>query len=522
MTSSPTDQPGPLVRLPAELLNAILSQLPNRDLKHLRLTCGFLQDRAHLRIDRVFISANSRNVEVFRAIADHETFRMGVTEVIWDDARLKTWELEDPELDDDWDEDSGGCPDWFERTCEANAEGMIGRAIDEGDPIGDIAREKQLEAQLPYKASWAYYQKLIQQQDEVLASGADIDAFRYGLERFPSLIRVTITPATHGFLFSPLYQTPMIRSFPYGFNYLIPRNTWPTIEHDEPEAHLWNDGGPGDEEMKNQWRGFRVITRILAQEPHHNISEFVVNVHRLNTGLNCHIFDQPNEEHDNFVKILQRPGFRHLHLSLLVGGLEDQGWSSYRNGYLQLALAEAKDLEHMSLHTNVCRDPGGRRIDRLSGGPIEDFIPLRTIFPIDKWPRLQHLGLAGFLVMQSDVMSLLSGLPSTVRSIDLSFLKFLDTGGHYRGLLWEMRDKLDWRYRPVEERPKITLRIDLFVRRPGKCICLSRAAEEVIYGYGPNPFGQENDDRSPHLVREATGIEIDEFNPAYQRPNSGI
>lgn len=520
MTSPSTDQPGPLVRLPAELLNAILSQMPNRDLKCLRLTCGFLRDRAHLRIDRVFISANSRNVEVFRAIADHETFRTGVTEVIWDDARLKTWEPEDPELDDDWDDDSGGYPEWFERTCEANAERMVGRAIDEGDPIGDIAREKQLEAQLPYKASWDYYQKLIQQQDEVLASGADIDAFRYGLERFPSLIRITITPATHGFLFLPLYQTPMIRSFPYGFNYLIPR-TWPTIEHDEPEAHLWNNGGPGEEEMKNQWRGFRVITRILAQELHHNISEFVVNVHRLNTGLNCRIFDQPNEEHNNFVKMLQRPGFRHLHLSLLVGGLEDQSWSSYRNGYLQLALAEAKDLEHMSLHTNVCRDPGGRRIDRLSGGPMEDFIPLRTIFPIDKWPRLQHLGLSGFLVMQSDVMCLLSELPSTVRSIDLSFLQFLDTGGHYRGLLCEMRDTLDWRYRPVEERPKITLRVDLFDRRPGKSICLSRAAEELIYGNGPSPFGQE-DDKSPHRVREATGIEIDEFNPAYQRPNYGI
>ncbi|KAH7113176.1 hypothetical protein B0J13DRAFT_533942 [Dactylonectria estremocensis] len=174
----------------------------------------------------------------------------------------------------------------------------------------------------------------------------------------------------------------------------------------------------------------------------------------------------------------------------------------------------------MSLHTNVSRDPGGRRIDRLSGGSIEHFIPLRTIFPIDKWPRLQHLGLSGFLVMQSDVMSLLSELLSTVRSIDLSFLKFLDTGGHYRGLLCEMRDTLDWRYRPVEERPKITLRIDLFVRRPGNSIWLSRAAEQFIYGNGPNPFGQEND-KSPHRVRKEAGLETDEFNPAYQRPNDG-
>ncbi|KAH7140069.1 hypothetical protein B0J13DRAFT_609188 [Dactylonectria estremocensis] len=394
---------------------------------------------------------------------------------------------------------------------EANAEEMGGRALCEGDPIGDIAREKQLEAQLLYRASWNYYQKLIQQQDEVLASGADIDAFRYGLECFPSLTRITITLATYGFPFLPLHQTPMIRSFPYGFNYLIPR-TWPTIEHDEPEAHLWNNEGPSDEEIKNKWRGFRVITRILAQELH-NISEFIVNVHCLNTGLNCHIFDQPNEEYNNFVKMLQRPGFRHLHLSLLVGGLEDQDWSSYRNGYLQLALAEAKDLEHMSLHTNVSRDPSGRRIDRLSGGSIEHFIPLRSIFPIDKWPRLQRLGLSGFL-----------GPGGPRDALGLRTIKvvkdYQDTGGHYKGLLCEMHDTLDWRYRPVEERPKITFRIDLFIRRPGKSIWLSRAAEEFIYGNGPNPFGQEND-KSPHRVRKAAGIETDEFNPAYQRPNDG-
>lgn len=519
MSSSPTEHPGSLVRLPAELLGAIVSQLPNRDLKSLRLICSFLRDRATLRIGRVFISANPRNVEVLRAIADHKTLRMGVTEIIWDDARLKTWEPEDPELDDEWDDDLGGYPGWFERICEQNAEELGGRALYEGDPAGDVAREAQLEAQLPYKASWDYYQQLMQQQNEVLNSGADVDAFRYGLSRFPSLKRITITPGAHGFLYSPLYETPMIRSFPYGFNYLIPR-TWPTDEVDDPVAHDWDNG---DEDMKNQWRGFRIITRMLAQEDvHHNISEFVVNVHRLNTGLNCHIFDQPCEEYDNFVKLLQRPGFRYLQLSLLVGGLEEQGWPSFRGGYLQRALAEAKDLEHVSLHTNVSRDPGGNRIDQLSGGPSEHFIPLRTIFPFPQWPRLRHWGLSGFLVMQSDVMSILSELPSTVQSVDLSFLRFLDTGGHYRGLLYEMRDTLGWRHRPVEGRPKITLRVDLFVRRPGKAICLSAAAEKFIYGNGKNPFGQENDEKSPHMVREAAGFETDEFNPDHKIANHGI
>jgi hypothetical protein len=66
------------------------------------------------------------------------------------------------------------------------------------------------------------------QQESVLLTHADIDALKYGITRFPALKRITITPATHGFLYTPLYETPMIRAFPYGFNYPIPR-AWPTV-----------------------------------------------------------------------------------------------------------------------------------------------------------------------------------------------------------------------------------------------------------------------------------------------------
>lgn len=50
---------------------------------------------------------------------------------------------------------------------------------------------------------WYYYYTIM-----------DSNVFRYGLQRFPSLKRITITPAAHGWLYTPLYQTPMIRAFP--------------------------------------------------------------------------------------------------------------------------------------------------------------------------------------------------------------------------------------------------------------------------------------------------------------------
>lgn len=76
------------LRLPAELVRIVCKSLPNRDIKNLPLVSRTWRDTAPLRIDRVFISANPRNVEVFNAIANHEVFRTQVTEIVWDDALL--------------------------------------------------------------------------------------------------------------------------------------------------------------------------------------------------------------------------------------------------------------------------------------------------------------------------------------------------------------------------------------------------------------------------------------------------
>lgn len=267
-----------LISLPNELLPLISSYLPNRDIKNLRLTCYSLRYRTRLRLDRVFLSANPRNVDVFRAIADHEVFRKGIVEIIWDDARLayssrkedRFYAYDEPESSDT-DED---CPAWFSRACQENVKYLVHRKRYDVDRQDHVAREQQVAGQLPLKVSWEYYQGLLRLQEDVLASEADIDALKFGLERFPALRRITITPAAHGWLFEPLYETPMIRDFPYGFNYQIPRG-WPTIgESGTPvEASPWVS-----EAEKNQWRGFRVITQVLAQQQHHHrVSELVID-----------------------------------------------------------------------------------------------------------------------------------------------------------------------------------------------------------------------------------------------------
>lgn len=64
-----------------------MSFLDNRSIKNLRLTCRHFS-AIKLRINRVFLSANPLNIRVLRSIADHDEYRQGIVELIYDDARL--------------------------------------------------------------------------------------------------------------------------------------------------------------------------------------------------------------------------------------------------------------------------------------------------------------------------------------------------------------------------------------------------------------------------------------------------
>ncbi|KAK7408877.1 hypothetical protein QQX98_008938 [Neonectria punicea] len=154
---------------------AIASHLPNRDIKSLRLTCTILSQCVLLRVDRVFLSANPLNVEVFRAIADHETYRKTVVELIWDDAcldmppeppRAYQCECRRQYIDEFWQE-------WFNHACEKNIEEAKNRKIFDVDRADHAARARWIAAQLPAEELWAHYKDLLQQQLQVLQSNAD-------------------------------------------------------------------------------------------------------------------------------------------------------------------------------------------------------------------------------------------------------------------------------------------------------------------------------------------------------------
>ncbi|UKZ78870.1 hypothetical protein TrVFT333_006616 [Trichoderma virens FT-333] len=362
--------------------------------------------------------------------------------------------------------------------------------------------------------SWRFYSEYMKQQRRVLAHNLDTKAFEYGLQRFTSLKRITFTPATHGITFMPLYRTPMIRTLPYGFNYELPRG-WPVSDNiGIMFPNQWNT-----EADKVPWRGFREAIRQLADEKGPSVTDLVLDVNQLLTGLTCHFFDKPCKELDHLMTVLKRPGFRRLDLSLMVGAPCYGGWDKFCNGYLRRALAEASgDLEHIFLRTDVWESVNALG-QRKSDGYVDAFIPLRTIFPIEKWPKLQHFGLSRFLVRQDDIVSFLLALPKTIRTIELSFLFFLEGGGCYRDLLEDMRNTLDWQSRYVAERPKVIIGLKLSDSSVGTAVWLEEELESFFYDGGKNPFQHDNERVSPNELLEGGGGTVrNAFEPGKERP----
>ncbi|KAJ5778714.1 hypothetical protein N7520_001960 [Penicillium odoratum] len=507
-----------VVNLPVEVILLICADLSNANIKSFRLTCTRISRIAQLRLTRVFLSADPTNIRVFRAIADHEKYREQITEIIYDDARLTHSRLSSstgfgkPEWDKAVTMSTEGCPEWFAKVCHQNIAHL---AIHKGQDVDlphHIARANQVNAQLPLGICWQYYKNLIQQQHEVLISKQHEEAFLYGLTRFPSLTQVTITPATHGLVFAPLYETPMIRAFPYGFNYPIPHG-WPV---EGIGSSLWEDD---EERYKDRWHGFRMVTRVLAQEASHRVTELLIDVNGLPTGLNSSIFYTPrSEEYKNLVTILSKPGFRRLDLALSVGDQEhpNYDWIAFRTRYLSDMLSEAEELEHINLFTTLGMDsdhslgsevPGG-------GGSMAHFIPLQKVFPVSDWNKLRHFQLSRFMVTQSDLMGLLINISATIQTVSLNFLTFLDNGGDYHSLLNEIRDTLKWHEREPAFRPNLIIRVDVDPPYIGKEIWVEKQIHEFLYEGGRNPFLAD----CPNRIKAGMGMQRVTFEVVHERP----
>lgn len=536
--ASPTSR---LEAFPPELSATIQSRLTNLDVKNLRLVSSKCSDAFRLHFKRIFLSANSRNIQVLRAIADHPSYRFDVQELVWDDARLirkprnqGTWPLEDDgggPADDKWTERN--CPYWFQAACERSIEQLRHSVGHDGALPQHTRKRDRLQAAWDLGKCWEYYEKLLTDEDEVIESGGDIEALRYALERFPSLQTITVTPATHGILFLPAYNTPMIRSFPDGFLYPIPR-TWPAFEdHGEaPTVMIWNDDGDAADveirdayydsgrQYRNLWRGYSAVLQSLVD--HENtITELIVDAHGFDTGVNCYAVCEDCPEQKNFARLCAKDGFRRLDLALFVNGTEHSAFAPLRSGKLRSALSTANDMQHFHFSTNLEMDMSGEmaQLESFDEEMDEHFVSLGSLFPVDTWSHLQVFCLTKFLVLNSDLVALLGKLPQSVRSVELNMLLFLQHGT-YQELLEQMDQQLDWRSRPRGLQPNVSISVppNWNHATATQAVTLGDSVVKFLYQDGMNPFSSRSEAGANYAQYGQGAIEWDWFDPEHRRP----
>lgn len=578
-----------LLRFPPELLTAICSFVPNSDIKNLRRTCSRVCKAVELRLNRVFLSPNPLNISVFRAVADHDVFRLAVREIIYDDARLHTtWlksahkgQAEVTSAAGDLQEEemfasaerrarmrqlqlahgaaaaAAGVPPprlsaaseaerlaraeraakhWFRARSQQNTDNLKARRGADSVLLPQhVRRAQRLAAQPSWQQCWARYARLAEQQVSVMDDDGDGRALAYGLSRFANLERVTVTPATHGFLYTPLYETPMIRALPPGFNYPMPRG-WPfircvSIAETSPWEPVEDYTRAEVEKMKQRWRGLLLVLKTLAAwatTPQKEataaaaaaavLPELVIDVQTLNSGLNPHMFAQPSAEYAHWLAILAQPGFRRLDLPLLFGGLVAEKWAPLTNGYFWDLLAKAPDLESFRLTSD-----GGDNASTLhppagGGGRRRGcrHCPLTKMLPLRRWRNLRHFGLSRVPVQIDDLLATLAALSGSLRSVELSFLHFTDSKrGGYRKLLVEIKDRLGWQNLSPPYRPKVLIGVpQLSEHQLGRGVWFSSAVSGFLYGNEPNPFALWED-----RVQYGVGLVRDVFDPDFERPN---
>ncbi|KAL7898956.1 hypothetical protein HDV63DRAFT_80858 [Trichoderma sp. SZMC 28014] len=470
--------------VPWELVEHIVSFLDNRSIKMLRLTCR-LFGRVKLRLNRVFISPYSNDLQTLYAIVASDVYRPDIVEVVYGDAFVGH-PLEDgddiytmPESDSAYESTN---PMWLQLETDENVREINRRLGNNGVLPKRIRKAQRAGDKIPLEDAIQFWLTLQKEQTQNILIGADAEAFRYALRHLPALRTITVSPAAHGFPFYPLCETPLIHSIPFGMSYPIPRGGQP-VRATEP----W-------EEDKAMRRGFNMVTKILTEEmQHHNVSEFLVDAHCLHTGLSCRIFEQKCEEYDNFRAVLQKPGFKKLQLSLLVAGQENVNmrWPAFRTNLLRDAIAEASQLEYFSMETDWVKD-------RIVQPPT-----LATFLPIETWAGLKHFRLWNFPLRSADLISTLSKLTG-LQSLELGFLDLYEQD-NYHDFVNMMRDTLRLHERPV--RPRVKLGIpnpEITYSRTthlcGRVIWLDKELEAFLYRGGENPVHHDGNGALARLM----------------------
>ncbi|KLJ13787.1 hypothetical protein EMPG_11286 [Blastomyces silverae] len=438
-----------------ELLYAIFKHLPNSDIKNIRLTCRFLYIVTPLRLNPVFITPFRRDLDVLRSIANHPVFSEQITEVVWDDRRLHINEDSHIEVAQYYDTGADNVQPSTEHL--APVDDSSSRASQRG------TFQKVLSKLYGHMGEWERANHLLlrlyDEQQSVLESNEDVETFRFALQAFPRLRRVTIAkncPNTCAELHR--YSTPLMRLLPA---WLV--KPWPcSVIEDGDGCHM----------AEHTRRAYHAAVREISRSSR-VVSEFVMEHGCRGIDLfdDFPIFNAPKED---FMLLIMKNNLTILEYTL-DGYI--RRWDDIQKEILRMTFACARALEHFTLNMSP-RPP--RYIIQQSPVQILDILPL------ERWGALRSFSLRCFVFTLDDFIRTLSALPSTITSLKFHRVIFLETT--WEMALYYLRDVIGWGSDPYCALPTVT--VSLLMEFPSSRIVILRdEIKRFFERKAPNPFG---------------------------------
>lgn len=334
--------------LPTELLEIVCQTLSKMDIKRLRLASREVAEKVELRIDRVYISPNRANLDCLNNILNDPRYHLRVQEIVWDDAQLDEYPtLEDfaNALDRDSREARIALEDHLQSLMrpegDSDANYMLtaqDHCIQEDGQLTDLGKTILLRSDDPISRDmiarnamttsivecYALYQRLYQDEKEIMKRRWDVGALERALAQLPNLRRITLTSEVwRPWKTVPTYDTPFFRALPAGFR--------------KPSVATWSGGSDRThthlaravrrqhlpeattnqmEDFPSYWRGYGIIMASLVAIPTPHLEEFAVDVGNEWLGVPQHIFALPNLDYNNTLRALGTTQLKDLQLSM--------------------------------------------------------------------------------------------------------------------------------------------------------------------------------------------------------------
>ncbi|KAJ4986266.1 hypothetical protein SVAN01_08201 [Stagonosporopsis vannaccii] len=532
-----------LFELPAEVLEIMCQSLSKMDIKRLRLANTHLARAVDLRIDRVFVSPNRANLDCLNSILNNDRYRLQVQEIVWDDAQLDEYPvldlfqerlisdqekarvaLEDhlstlfQDRDDhDADYDSIGVENCIEEDGSLTHLGKIILLNSEDQKSRDIIASHA--ASMSIEDSYALYEKLYQDEREIIKRGWDVAGLQRALTHFSNLRRITITSEVWRPWFPvPVYDTPFYRALPPGFR---KPSVWPWIGsshlgsvasciHDVPTRHL-----------PAKWRGYSIVMASLARNPVPSLQEFALDTGQESIGLPHEFFPLPKIDYANTIQALSTAPITKLQLSFSEHIAAHRGRNITARAstdfcVLQHVISTLPLLEHLDLKWTVL--------------PLQAYAPFPNGFLQQYCPNLKVLALRYAKLTESWLYNSIIDLKS-LEIVILDKIVLDVPEAHTATLCADIFSSLRDHYATTSLRgPKFTWinclpddpTTDWMTRTCKQWIVVDDELNSFLYDSGDSPWNVGHSSVQPQMLKDTAGWVMDGRDPSFRKRRSEV